>query len=315
MNSHFSTRRHAGMKRNAVSRLPTPDSSRRSAFTLVELLVVISIIAILIALLLPALARARSLANQVLCASNMREIGLAFYEYADENRGFLPLDGYSNDPTNDPRFPAGGVFREPTWDVTIASYLNLPSAAAGIPFPHPGHFRFSSVYVCPSDNTPVSSRQWSSLWSDNNWGYFWGKQSYAVNLAAMDDVAWNLASTPGSRPGSVRLSAINNVCETILLCENHNSNNVVDLAWYSGMCFDPISTNPMTTENPGNMYNYSNVPPVLGLTPGMPGLNGYHDNPGGGIDGVNNWLFADGHVEALNFHNTITPVNMWAVNR
>lgn len=60
-------------------------------FTLVELIVVISIIAILIALLLPALARAKSLAQQVECASNMRQIGVALVEYADSNRGQYPL--------------------------------------------------------------------------------------------------------------------------------------------------------------------------------------------------------------------------------
>ncbi|MHB1713087.1 MAG: type II secretion system protein, partial [Acidimicrobiales bacterium] len=64
--------------------------SRVAAFTLVELLVVISIISVLIALLLPALARARSLANQMACASNQRQIGVAMYEWADDNKGFAP---------------------------------------------------------------------------------------------------------------------------------------------------------------------------------------------------------------------------------
>ncbi len=61
------------------------------AFTLVELLVVISIIALLIALLLPALARARILADRVGCASNLRSQGQGFFEYADEYLGAYPL--------------------------------------------------------------------------------------------------------------------------------------------------------------------------------------------------------------------------------
>lgn len=60
-------------------------------FTIIELLVVISIIALLISLLLPALARARSLALQIECASNMRQIGIAMQEYSNEYRGMYPL--------------------------------------------------------------------------------------------------------------------------------------------------------------------------------------------------------------------------------
>jgi len=63
---------------------------RNSGFTLLELLVVITIISILAALLLPALARAREQARRIACASNMKQLGLVFFMFADENGGKFP---------------------------------------------------------------------------------------------------------------------------------------------------------------------------------------------------------------------------------
>jgi prepilin-type N-terminal cleavage/methylation domain-containing protein/prepilin-type processing-associated H-X9-DG protein len=64
--------------------------NRRAAFTLVELLVVIGIIAVLIAVLLPALRRARESANRTACLSNLRQIGQGIVAYTNDNHQWMP---------------------------------------------------------------------------------------------------------------------------------------------------------------------------------------------------------------------------------
>jgi prepilin-type N-terminal cleavage/methylation domain-containing protein/prepilin-type processing-associated H-X9-DG protein len=65
-------------------------SARTSGFTLVELLVVIGIIAVMIGILLPALAKSREQARKVTCQSNLRQLGLGMHFYAQGNAGRLP---------------------------------------------------------------------------------------------------------------------------------------------------------------------------------------------------------------------------------
>ena len=75
--------------------------SKRHGFTLIELLVVISVIAVLMAILLPSLNRAREQGKRVVCRSNLKQLGIAWYTYAQDNDGKLVNGAAGEDRTGE----------------------------------------------------------------------------------------------------------------------------------------------------------------------------------------------------------------------
>ena len=91
----------------------------RFAFTLLELLVVIAIIAVMAGLLLPAVGRAKSKARESQCVSNLRQWGLAYRQYADDNHDYLPRRGQGVKALQQ-------IDRPEDWFNALPPYLSLP---------------------------------------------------------------------------------------------------------------------------------------------------------------------------------------------
>jgi prepilin-type N-terminal cleavage/methylation domain-containing protein len=184
------------MKTKHTSPLPS-----RAAFTLIEMLVVIAIIALLVALSVPAINRGVDNARRSQSMSNQRQTGQAFIMYATDqgNRRNLLPPVLEENVTG---FPYGRP-----WFIAISPYLERQATGAG---------DLESVYRCPvfaREYQKASSSDWSQL------GY--GMSYRLVGSAA---TGWTVGGTPVNTAYSASLSDIRNPSSTVLLADEQSWN-------------------------------------------------------------------------------------------
>ena len=245
-------------------------NNQRKAFTLIELLVVIAIIAILAAILFPVFAKAREKARQTSCASNEKQLGLAFLQYVQDY---------------DEAYPSGTVGEGPIGAFFAYQFMGLGWASQIYPY-----VKSTGVFMCPDDS---SSNQCVSYAYNENIPY--GAVSPSYNPAAPMVVAKFNAPTK-----TVLLFEVSHVSAT-----GPMNITVQETGSTSAGYWSPVS-NGTSIYCTVNQFFLAHI--ETGFMAGR-GADGMTDPSGGSLTGYinptarhtdgSNFLLADGHVKWL----------------
>jgi len=293
---------------------PSSRRMRPDGFTLIELLVVIAIIAILAAMLLPALASSKANARRIQCMNQIRQCGLGFPMFESDHNDMMPYAGWQ-----------GGGWQI-SWDSLLNPYLGGHASAADLSSGALGLGDAPQILVCPADQFPKVN------WMGGNSPWFAGR-SYAMvgcgpgigfqidpSLGLPDltrpgalgtGIYWSAssASVPNWDALGYKANVYRDPSGTILLCENTSGQQLAGNIW-TCICYGPQSASP------NELYQTDNSP---NQTPN----SGSSVNQGALLYKAQknrfNYLFADGHCEALKIEQTIgtgtltAPKGMWTV--
>jgi prepilin-type N-terminal cleavage/methylation domain-containing protein/prepilin-type processing-associated H-X9-DG protein len=241
-------------------RVRRPDTGGRlaEAFTLIELLVVIAIIAILAAMLLPSLAKAKEQARQINCMSNLKQLQLCWQMYADDYGGVLA----PNDDISAASNPGIETFNKTSWcEGWPVTDTNTAGIQSGLLFPYNTSF---GIYHCPSDMSQVQDASGNLLPLARTRSY---NMSQSVNgLGLMLDPNMDDLQVDVYQPCFMKMSAITNP--------------------------PPMHLFVFIDENEGTIYDAQFGYPMPNYDP-----NVWWDMPANRHNQGINLSFADGHVE------------------
>lgn len=176
--------------------------SMRNAFTLVELLVVIGIIGVLVAILLPAMSKARAQANLVTCLSNIRQLGVGMNMYANDNKGSWPR--YIYRPTDDYCYYSTSVI----WHNSQTNAPPYRWEGIGLVYPY---LKVRKVFFCPSDDyfTDVQNADYTN-YLDIDWNTIPNKVKFCSYVLR------GFSATFVNRPMSKKIAQVKN--RALLTC-------------------------------------------------------------------------------------------------
>jgi prepilin-type N-terminal cleavage/methylation domain-containing protein/prepilin-type processing-associated H-X9-DG protein len=198
-------------KQRARTDLCMMERQAKGGFTLIELLVVVAIIAVLVALLLPALSAAREKGRAIHCMANMKQIGLAVNLYADDYQDIL-VPSCLNDPPG-----SGGWYEAQT---LLAGIWWLPSKKVGYLTP-------IEAWTCPSLPDQSGPGNW---WAGQPRG---GGYSVNYNHVHFTNVSWISNNRPVTRSSLTRASCVLSFVECQDLKSYYSSGYIYAYPYYA----------------------------------------------------------------------------------